>query len=127
MATHEIPRDQWTEFLEEFTRRRQGARVTIRAVDPRTSPETQARSAPFEGISFEAGAGDDGSGEIVLLLGADGPIRAAPHAIRAPRHLYHKPGAGVISSEVNPDEILEITAGNEPPITYLLFRRPEPD
>ena len=126
MATHDIPRNEWPGFLEEFTRRHQGARVTIEAVDPRTSPQTEAQAVPFVGISFEGAQQGDEEDAIVLLMerGGDGRKHAS-HTIRGPRHLYHKPGAGVISSEVNSDEILEITAGGEPPITYLHFRHTE--
>ena len=124
MATHDIPRGEWKAFLEEFTRRHEGARVTMEAVDPRSSPQAEATGLPLVEIAYEeGGGGDDASaaGRVFIVLG-DEAGRHVTHAIDAPRHVYHKPGAGVLSSEVNPDEILEITAGGEPPITYLHFR-----
>ncbi|HVK04736.1 MAG TPA: DUF5335 family protein [Armatimonadaceae bacterium] len=126
MATHDIPREEWKGFLEEFTRLHQGSRVTMEAVDPHTSPQTEAQALPFVSISLEDEEQGEDGGSIVLLLEGDGEPKRVSHAIRGPRHLYHKPGAGVISSEVNPDEILEITAAGEPPITYLHFRHRKP-
>ena len=42
-----------------------------------------------------------------------------------PVHVYHKNAAGLISEEVNPDEVLEITSSDDPRITYLRFAQPE--
>ena len=47
------------------------------------------------------------------------------HIVSNPQQVFHKTGAGVMSAEVNPDEVLEITASDDPPITYLRFRREE--
>lgn len=123
MATHDIPREQWKQFFEEFSKRHQGrARVTVEAVDPRTQPHVEANRLPFVGISYEEKGSDAGS--VVLLLGTE-PNDHVTHVIADPKHVYHKPGAGVMSSEVNPDEILEITAPGDPPITFLHFTHAE--
>lgn len=120
MATHDIPREQWKTFFEDFSRRHQGrARVTVEAVDPKTQPHVEANALPFVGLSFEEKGSDTGS--IVLLLGAERGDHVK-HSVENPRHVYHKAGAGVLSSEVNPDEILEITAPGDPPILFLHFR-----
>jgi hypothetical protein len=124
MATHDIPREQWKAFFEEFSRRHQGARVTVEAVDPRSTPHAEATRLPLVSISFDEGGSGGEAGAIRLQLGADGGDGPVSRTIANPKQVYHKTGAGVMSSEVNPDEILEVTAQGEPPITYLHITHP---
>ena len=49
------------------------------------------------------------------------PCRPVTHAIENPNRVFHKTAAGVMSDEVNQDEVIEITAPGHPPITYLRF------
>jgi hypothetical protein len=113
MATHEIGRDAWASYFEEFTRTHQNARVTVETVDAQADPQISPKDKPFTGISYA----NQGDGEIIeLLLGGE-----KAHAITAPKHVYHKTGAGIISDEVNSDEILEITSAGHPAITLLQF------
>lgn len=120
MATHDIPRADWETYLSEFTERHQGALVTIEDVDPMTSPSVEAGDLSFVSIRYEE-QGNEG-GMIELVTGQDGQQKT--HTIPAPKAVFHKPGAGVMSSEVNPDEVLEITSGAKPPIHLLTFRHP---
>jgi len=113
MATHEIGRDAWPSYFEEFTQTHQGARVTVETVDAQSDPKISPRDRPFLGISYAQQGSDE---TIALQLEGD-----AAHTITAPKHVYHKTGAGLISDEVNVDEILEITSAGHPAITYLQF------
>ncbi len=119
MATHDIPREEWHAYLEEFSRTHGGALVTIETVSAGDDPRIEAEALPLVGISYET-KGDE-IGTILLLLGAE-PDDHVTHAIEAPKHVYHKSGAGMISDEVNAGEILEITAASHPAITQLQFR-----
>jgi hypothetical protein len=121
MATHDIPRETWAAFFDDFSRTRQGALVTVEAVTPQTGPQVETRALPFAGISLEAKGSS--AGTIQIMMGAD-PDDHVTHTITAATRVYHKTGAGVMSAEVDHDEALEITADSEPPVTYLRFRRP---
>jgi hypothetical protein len=126
MATHDIARETWADFFEDFSRRRQGTPVTIEAVDPRADDEhdrqVEERGLPLVGISYEAKGSEAGAIEIMT---GTAPEDHVTHTITNPKDVYHKTGAGVMSLEVDPDEVLEITSSDYPPVTYLRFRRPE--
>ena len=65
MATHDIAREGWAEFFDDFSKARQGATVTIETVAPRNDgPQTQARALPFVGIAFD----DKGSGANTIQI-----------------------------------------------------------
>lgn len=113
MATHEIGRDAWASYFEEFTQTHRNARVTVETVDAQGDPKISPKARPFLGISYSR---EDGAETIALRLDGE-----TVHAITAPKHVYHKTGAGLISDEVNTDEILEITSAAHPAITYLQF------
>lgn len=114
MATHDIPQTDWPAFFDEFNTHRKGAKVTMEAVGSTTGRQTKAEAVPFDGITY-----DEGANIITVHLGGDNPQQ---HAVGNVTHLYHKMGAGVMSSEVNPDEFLEITTTNTPPIIFLRFQ-----
>lgn len=119
MPTREISRDQWPAFLDEFSRRRAGARVTIEVVNgPQADPRFTARHLPLVGVSYDEKG--SGAGHIEILAGTEADDHIT-HTVVQPVHLYHKDGAGLISDEVNVDEIIEITSAAQPPITYLRF------
>ncbi len=122
MATHDIPRNDWESYLSQFTQRHQGALVTIEDVDPMTNPTVEAGDRTFVSIGYKAEEGDGGVIELVTTSGGSDDQKT--HAISHPKAVFHKPGAGVLSSEVNPDEVLEITSGGKPPIHLLTFRHP---
>ena len=122
MATHDIPQNDWDSYLSQFTQRHQGALVTIEDVDPMTNPTVEAGDLTFVSIDYKAEEGDGGVIELITTSG--GSDHRKTHAIPHPKAVFHKPGAGVLSSEVNPDEVLEITSGGKPPIHLLTFRHP---
>ena len=118
MATHDIPRENWAAFLDEFSRTRLGALVTIETVDPQSDPQIEAKAMPLVGLTFEHKGGEEDTISLILGTEADDQIS---HTIAGPKHLYHKTGAGIISDEINAGEILEITASSHPAITQLQF------
>ena len=116
MATHDIPKADWETYLAAFTERHQGALVTIENVDPTSTPKVEGGEQEFVSIGYKAHAGDSDAIELVTSKGIQ--------AIVSPKAVFHKPGAGVLSSEVNPDEVLEVTSESKPPIHLLTFRHP---
>lgn len=124
MATHDIPETDWETYLSAFTQRHQGALVTIEDVDPMTTPTIEAGGHLFVSLSYSAEKGEGGVIELVTTAAGGENDSRKTHTISAPKAVFHKPGAGVLSSEVNPDEVLEITSGGKPPIHLLTFRHP---
>lgn len=119
MATHEITRENWAEFFEEFSKRHQGAEMEADAVSPQSGVRPETQWLPFVGIAFEQRGSEAGTIRVLTATGiGDNTIEIA-----APKQVYHKPGAGVLSDEVTENEILEITSAGDPPITYLRFRK----
>lgn len=110
MATHEIARDQWHDFFQEFSNRRKGALVEVDRVSPTNGIKREVKWLPFAGIRF------DSETVTVLTEGNDA------HTIDNPRQVYHKSATGVMSSEETHDELIEVTTTGDPPITYLRFR-----
>jgi hypothetical protein len=119
MPTRQIEPDQWKAFLEEFSRRHQGAFVAVETADPEDGTQEETKEMPFLGISFEVKGSEADSVEVIVGTEAEDHIT---HTIFRPKKIYHKEAAGLISDEVNRDEILEITSADDPPITYLRFR-----
>lgn len=119
MATHDIDRATWADFFNDFSRRHQGALVTVEAVAPNHGPQAETRALPFVGITFENKESE--AGAILLLIGTETGDQVT-HTIANPTRVYHKTGTGVLSAEVDPDEALEITTQGDPPITFVRFR-----
>ncbi len=116
MATHDIARETWAAFFDDFSSRHQnGARVSVSSVSPQSArgPRVEQDHQPFSGIALNADV-------IRLQMGED-----HTHVIERPTRVYHKTGPDVLmSSEVEHGEAIEITASGGPPITYLRFFRP---
>lgn len=119
MATHDIPRETWREYLEQFTCKHKGASVRIETIDNNSTPDVRNECYPLVSIAFDRAGGEMGSIAIQL---AHASGQAIIHVIDSPKHVYHKTGAGIISDEVNSHEVLEITAASHPAITHLQFR-----
>jgi hypothetical protein len=50
MRTRQIPRAEWFNFFEGFTRQQSGWPVTVWLLGPRIGAQVEARELPFEGI-----------------------------------------------------------------------------
>jgi len=123
MATHEIARERWAEFFEVFSKKRQGTEVEVDAVSPTAGVRPETLWLPFVGISYEEKGSD--AGDILILTGTELGDHVT-HTVTAPKQVYHKSAAGILSDEVTEDEIIEITSANDPPVTYLRFRHANP-
>jgi len=56
-AGREIPREEWLQFLDEFSRAHAGWLVTVEERDPERGLRELAREVPLSGISAEVSAG----------------------------------------------------------------------
>ena len=110
MATHEIPASEWTPFFQTFSERRKSATVTVEVADPQKGLRKDETNIALDVITVSDAA--------ITVHFAGG----ATHVITAPKAVYHKSAAGVMSDEVNHDEIIEITSADSPPVTQLHFQ-----
>lgn len=118
MATHDIPRENWQEYFDEFTCKHKGATMKVETVDNHSAPQI-SKPHPLVGISYSPANVEP---DAITIEFAGGANQIVTRKIQSPKHVYHKTGAGIISDEVNAHEVIEITAESHPAITQLQFR-----
>jgi hypothetical protein len=74
MITSEIPREEWPNFLDSFSRMHEGWLVTLEVMGAELGDQQEARELPLRGVSA-----DGGDGLIEIMIG-DG---AAAHVTRS--------------------------------------------
>ncbi len=97
MATRQIERGHWKQFLEEFSRSHEGRLVTVKAFGPGTGDHQEARELPFAGFEAET----VGAGHIIVMLGTQQNDHVS-HSVNAPVQIWHKSG------QDEPDEVVEL-------------------
>ena len=81
MKTKEIPRNEWQEFFNIFSRQHEGWLVSLEILGSEIGAQVEERGLPFEGIVVE---GDEVKGhEILMMLGAR-PDDHITHSISNP-------------------------------------------
>ena len=81
MKTKEIPRNEWQEFFNIFSRQHEGWLVTLEILGSEIGAQVEEHGLPFEGIVDE---GDEVQGhEIVMMFGAK-PDDHITHSISNP-------------------------------------------
>jgi hypothetical protein len=113
MTTREIPRAEWTEFADAFSRKHAGWLVTLEALDPALGAQEIARDVPLGGITADREPGHD---EITILL-AESSQRHATHRVVAATRLY------LLQNDEGADEALEAETASGSK-TILRFRSP---
>jgi len=53
MSTREIPREEWPEFLESFSRVHEGWLSTVEVLDDQIGSQVEARDLPLQGIAAD--------------------------------------------------------------------------
>ena len=84
MATREIPRDEWTEFFDGFSRQHEGWLVTVEVLGSEIGAQIEVRELRLEGITAEVK--DDDEGAISIMVG-ETPDDHITHVITAPSHV----------------------------------------
>ena len=114
MGTREIPREQWQEFFDGFSRRHRNWLATVEVLGKRLGAQIEARGLPFEAVFFEAR-----SDAITLVV--DNKLGShLEHPVAAPRRVWVEvagTGAEValeIESEGEIKTILEFRAAVVP-------------
>jgi hypothetical protein len=116
MSTQEIPRDQWKNFLDSFSRQHEGWLATLEVLGADIGAQQEARDLPLEGIS--ATSTDEESREIAISLGKT-PEDHLTHAVRKPTRVWLEETAEGAAAA------LEIESADEVK-TLLRFRSPMP-
>lgn len=80
MKTREIPRDEWTRFFDNLSRRREGWEVTLEVFGPEIGDQVEERHMRLAGVTAElADKGD----KIEIMMGGK-PSHHVTHVITAP-------------------------------------------
>ena len=85
MATQEISHDEWTTFLDRFSRQHEGWLVTLEVFAPDIGAQEEARELPLEGIS--AAAKDSEPKTIAISVGKT-PEDHVTHTITEPTRVW---------------------------------------
>ena len=110
METREIPRDEWTHFLDGFSRRHEGWLVTVEVLGE-NGAQIEARELPLTGI-----AADRDRGHTISILVGGRPEEDEGHIIRSPVSVRVEESDGV-------ERALQIE-GAQGAKTIVTFRSP---
>ena len=80
MRTREIPRDEWTRFFDNLSRRQEGWEVTLEVFGPDIGDQVEERHMFLAGVSAEVA--DEGD-KIQIMVGGK-PSGHVTHMITAP-------------------------------------------
>ena len=87
MPTREIPREEWTAFLDSFSRQHAGWLSTVEVLGSAIGAQIEVREQPLSGISADLKGGKRDS--ISILVG-DRSDNHVTHIIHAPSHVRLK-------------------------------------
>ena len=119
MPTREIARTEWKTYFDEFSRTRTGELISVELIfSPQADPQDALDKEPLVGITYEEKGSEPGTIEIIA---GDKENNALTHTVTNPVHVYHKNARGLISEEINVDEVIEITSTDDPRIVFLRF------
>lgn len=114
MSTQEIPRDQWSAFLDTFSHQHQGWLSTLEVIGTDIGAQSEATDLPFEGISIAATPEE--SEAIAVSLGQTSGDHVT-HMIVKPSHIWLEEAA----EGANPALEIESTEDTK---TILRLRQP---
>jgi hypothetical protein len=116
MPTQEIPRDEWTTFLDTFSRQHEGWLATLEILGTDIGAQQEARDLPLEGISI--GSSDGAPKTITISLGKV-PEDHIAHTITEPTRVWLE------QTSEGANAALEIESADDVK-TLLRFRSPLP-
>ncbi len=112
MPTQEIPRDEWNNFFDVFSRQHEGWLATLEVFGPEIGAQEKAHELPLEGISIASG--NNGADVIAIDLGKTQEDHVT-YKIIGPEHVWLEQTSGGANAA------LEIESENETK-TLLRFR-----
>jgi len=85
MPTQEIPREDWNNFFDVFSRQHEGWLATLEIFASDIGAQEEAHELPLEGISIASGG--NGADAIAINLGKT-PEDHVTHTITKPEHVW---------------------------------------
>ena len=85
MPTQEIPREDWSNFFDVFSRQHEGWLASLEVFGPEVGAQEEVHQLPFEGISIAYGG--NGADAIAINLGKT-PEDHVTHTITKPEHVW---------------------------------------
>ena len=116
MPTQEIPRTEWNNFFDGFSRQHEGWLATLEVFAPEIGAQEEAHDLPFEGISIASA--DESHNEIAINLGKPSEDHIT-HTITKAEHVWLEQTPGGANAA------LEIESENQTK-TLLRFRSAMP-
>jgi hypothetical protein len=84
MPTQEIPRNDWNNFFNVFSRQHEGWLATLEVFAPDIGAQEEAREMPLEGISLAS----EGSADAIAISLGKTPENHLTHTITKPQHVW---------------------------------------
>jgi hypothetical protein len=116
MRTQEIPRSEWRQFFDSFSRQHEGWLATLEVLGADVGAQEEGRELPLAGVSLSSG-GDEAEA-ISIDLGMT-PDKHVSHAISEPTAVWLE------QTEEGANAALEIEVADGTK-TLLRFRSPMP-
>lgn len=85
MPTQEIPREEWTTYLDRFTQQHEGWLVTLEVMGTDIGAQQEVRDLPLEGITA---ASKDGATESIAINLGKTPEDHVTHTITKPARIW---------------------------------------
>jgi hypothetical protein len=114
MQTREIPRDQWREFLDQFSREHEGWQVTVEVLADRNGDQIITQEKPLLGISY---SGEQGTNANISVIAGEQAADNVNHMVSSPSRLW------VAQSDLGEPQGLQIESETDP-TTLVTFRTP---
>ena len=83
MPLREIPRGEWAEYLDSFSRQHEGWPVTVEVLGAEVGAQVEAQGLPLQGVTAELKGGEDA---ITVIVGG-GSVERVTHAVSRPAHV----------------------------------------
>jgi len=82
MKTKEIPKNEWSEFFDSFSRNYEGWLVDVEILGPEIGAQVEVRETPLEGITDEW---DEVAGSTIMIMTGARPEGHMTHSITHPK------------------------------------------
>ena len=108
----EIPREEWAEYLDGFSRQHEGWLVTVEVLGEEIGAQVEAEEMALAGVTADLkGGGED----VISIILGKGTAERVTHNVTQPTHLR------IEQAEDGADMALQIESGGGP-TTLLRFR-----
>jgi hypothetical protein len=91
MPTKEIPREEWSNFFDVFSRQHEGWLATLEIFGPEVGAQEEAHELPLEGISLASGGNETDA--VAISLGKT-PEDHVTHTVTKPEHVWLEQTSG---------------------------------